>query len=640
MEDLLNQYSLLYGTDNLFSNSGTGNAGVQGTDTDTGNNIERVDLVFQHGVGGKTEASLQNLGFLINERGGNDFFFAAAILAVDGDGNPTQISTNRVLVMSEHWGAVGPQIRSTIFMGLYSGIKVKQDLGNQTVSGVYLSLSDLQVPVDTRVYGISLVASDYPTTLEFMSPDNSSNSKITSAASTNNAGGLDMMSGGFFSREENEFQVLAQHLRGNVWHDLNLDGVLDEEEKRISGTGASSGGSEVASTDMYIHVLVGGKLIDNIMVAADGSYEYNSMLANMEYTLILGTSEAAIGATPSPSFPSEYSYHLSNFDGSIQSETPGVITFTSPAPGEDVENVNFGLQKRPVADDKEFLNVPLSNFTAEPLADFPSVDGFLGIPVNAPVLQKDNAQVPGGLTGSDEEDGEATMTGVDRTFRIHSIQSTTQLYFDFGGDRGIDLVVPGDVFIDFDYGKRVLYGEIGASEFGFEYELQDEASQWSPPAEYRITTPEVLPVALSSFEAFSQEGGISLRWSTSSEIGVHKFDVERRSVSSNWRKIGEVVAQNRGFGYTFLDVEFVVSGYHYYRLKMIDLDGSFTFSPLRVVRIERAVEVFPNPADQELNLPAKLEEIARIKLVNGLGTVVLEQEKPQNPRFSIAHLPA
>lgn len=117
-------------------------------------------------------------------------------------------------------------------------------------------------------------------------------------------------------------------------------------------------------------------------------------------------------------------------------------------------------------------------------------------------------------------------------------------------------------------------------------------------------TPELsssLPVDLSSFTVFDSETAVLLEWSTLSEIGSDKFVIEKSATGTTFIPIGEVKAKGNTSlltEYEYVD-ENPTLGNNYYRLRMIDIDGSFDFSNIRLVKnttIEAELTVFPNPA--------------------------------------------
>jgi hypothetical protein len=91
-----------------------------------------------------------------------------------------------------------------------------------------------------------------------------------------------------------------------------------------------------------------------------------------------------------------------------------------------------------------------------------------------------------------------------------------------------------------------------------------------------------------------------LSWTTTREFNVASIEVERSADGSNFSKIQKQSAVG-GYSvtnaYSFNDMS-PVAGTNYYRLKMIDNDGKFTYSEVRKVQfgVISAAQVFPNPA--------------------------------------------
>jgi hypothetical protein len=124
-----------------------------------------------------------------------------------------------------------------------------------------------------------------------------------------------------------------------------------------------------------------------------------------------------------------------------------------------------------------------------------------------------------------------------------------------------------------------------------------------------ILTP--LPIALLDFNANKlNETQALLSWSTTSEINSSHFEVETSSNGQTWRKIGEVKAH--GVSYELTNYQLIQPnpslGVNYYRLNLIDLDGSAEYSKIRsllfgnVTSTLANVVVFPNPSNGMLNI--------------------------------------
>ncbi|NUQ83039.1 MAG: hypothetical protein HUU10_15660, partial [Bacteroidetes bacterium] len=88
-----------------------------------------------------------------------------------------------------------------------------------------------------------------------------------------------------------------------------------------------------------------------------------------------------------------------------------------------------------------------------------------------------------------------------------------------------------------------------------------------------------LPVELSGFSAASFSSGVKLVWSTKTEQNNAGFEVERKT-TGNWTSLGFVAGKgttNHPQSYSFIDA--AVSGKASYRLKQVDTDGAFSYSP-------------------------------------------------------------
>ena len=103
--------------------------------------------------------------------------------------------------------------------------------------------------------------------------------------------------------------------------------------------------------------------------------------------------------------------------------------------------------------------------------------------------------------------------------------------------------------------------------------------------DFSVTGTQVLPVELTEFAAQKESGYNLLSWSTASEINNAFFEVEKSSDGINFHKIGQV--QGAGNSSEELDYEFMDHVVNdetvYYRLKQVDFDGAFEYSPVRML---------------------------------------------------------
>ncbi len=108
-----------------------------------------------------------------------------------------------------------------------------------------------------------------------------------------------------------------------------------------------------------------------------------------------------------------------------------------------------------------------------------------------------------------------------------------------------------------------------------------------------------LPVTYLNFNGVLQNNEAILTWSTATEINNKGFFVERRSDAQTFTDIGFVQGNGTSVSvnnYTFSDAK-LISGNNYYRLKQIDLDGNFSYSPvIKLVFDKFAWSILGNPS--------------------------------------------
>lgn len=117
-----------------------------------------------------------------------------------------------------------------------------------------------------------------------------------------------------------------------------------------------------------------------------------------------------------------------------------------------------------------------------------------------------------------------------------------------------------------------------------------------------------LPVVLTSFKAKTTPAGVSIQWETASEMNAHHFVVERATeVGGSFQALGQVLTagtSTQAKQYAWQDNR-PPTGFAYYRLRQVDLDGTETFSLVVAIRVERASSVlaaYPSPATDYLTV--------------------------------------
>lgn len=138
-----------------------------------------------------------------------------------------------------------------------------------------------------------------------------------------------------------------------------------------------------------------------------------------------------------------------------------------------------------------------------------------------------------------------------------------------------------------------------------------------------------LPVSLVYFNAVPVKNAIHLKWATASESNSDRFVIERSADGKEFITVGEVISAGESrerIEYSF-DDQSPFSGKSYYRLKPVDLDGSFEYSNVVAVEFyEGEFGVYPNPArvgePVHFVLPGAEEQDASLVIFSPQGDIV------------------
>ncbi len=136
----------------------------------------------------------------------------------------------------------------------------------------------------------------------------------------------------------------------------------------------------------------------------------------------------------------------------------------------------------------------------------------------------------------------------------------------------------------------------------------------------------IIPVELASFEAKPVGNAVYVSWTTESEYNTLKFEVERAKVEgvvkSEFEKVGEEKAAGtstalRNYG-PVVDRGVELGSTYAYRLKVVDIDGSVSYSKEVMVKLEGegnwVSEVMPNPAGNEASIELSAVEGASVEV--------------------------
>lgn len=111
-----------------------------------------------------------------------------------------------------------------------------------------------------------------------------------------------------------------------------------------------------------------------------------------------------------------------------------------------------------------------------------------------------------------------------------------------------------------------------------------------------------LPLTLTDFSGQTTTGGNLLKWTTASEQNTAWFEIQRHAPGSAFATIAKIPAAGNShlpLSYQYTDNDNVTNDTLSYRLRMVDLDGQFTYSKTVILQKETnnpyTIRLSPNP---------------------------------------------
>jgi len=153
------------------------------------------------------------------------------------------------------------------------------------------------------------------------------------------------------------------------------------------------------------------------------------------------------------------------------------------------------------------------------------------------------------------------------------------------------------------------------------------------PPNMEICQIQVLPVTITNFSAsYISSNNVKVAWSTSSEINADYYVVERSTNSEDFIPVGQVNASesaNPVHNYSLNDqLSNVNSNIIYYRLRIVDKSGKFSYSKIVPVRLDQPANnfsIYPNPVDNyvTLNLFSDKPGMGVLRVIDNSGRQIL-----------------
>jgi hypothetical protein len=158
--------------------------------------------------------------------------------------------------------------------------------------------------------------------------------------------------------------------------------------------------------------------------------------------------------------------------------------------------------------------------------------------------------------------------------------------------------------------------------------IRSKQNPWSETSIVPFTVDGVVPLKWQYISAVLQDKNGLIKWGTATEVSTKEFIVEHSTDARSFASIGVQSAagnSNTTSNYNFTHLNLPV-GLNYYRIKQIDLDGSFSYSAVVTLLNKNGLKnniLAPNPAtNYSLLVFAKPTYQASIRIINTNGAIV------------------
>ena len=152
--------------------------------------------------------------------------------------------------------------------------------------------------------------------------------------------------------------------------------------------------------------------------------------------------------------------------------------------------------------------------------------------------------------------------------------------------------------------------------------------QYLPDIDAGIQNILLLPIKIISFTALPKGTAVELNWTVAQQLDVNNYQVEYSANGVDFAKTITTVGASATNNAAYITTDGTPQpGTNYYRIKVINKNGSVVYSEIRKVNFGKAgaVTIYPNPASDKVNitLPTSLtNKSALISILNVEGKMI------------------
>ncbi|KAA6440335.1 T9SS type A sorting domain-containing protein [Dyadobacter flavalbus] len=156
---------------------------------------------------------------------------------------------------------------------------------------------------------------------------------------------------------------------------------------------------------------------------------------------------------------------------------------------------------------------------------------------------------------------------------------------------------------------------------------------------------EPQPVTLTDFRVQKEEATALLEWETTEETNSDRFEVQKSADGKKWETFQIVAAQGESkslISYSAVD-KAPFAGENFYRLHMIDKDGTSAYSRIRKLYFDAlaSIALYPNPVSDMLSIDmADWSKVSAISVSNTAGRSVYKSQGSLEKNINVKGWPA
>lgn len=254
---------------------------------------------------------------------------------------------------------------------------------------------------------------------------------------------------------------------------------------------------------------------------------------------------------------------------------------------------------------------------------------------NTPLLLNGVGNNPPILRGSDPEDQPTKGPLTNKQVVITSIPTNGDLMYN-------DTKISEVPYIINSYVPELLSYKLlslSAVQTSFNYAYIDRAGVVGDTGIYTIQWTTPLPVKLLSFAGHVQECNATINWKTEDETNFSHFNILHSTDGQRFKKVESIETNLNG---TYSYSQALSHKFNYYKLELIDLDGTQSYSKVVMLQNEKCnllqPVIYPNPANQYFIVKGLTQNSAHLIIYNAIGKQILSEKIQENSTVDISKL--